>query len=481
MTLNFNRNAEAGADAALDWLVQLVERGAANDGSDDVAHTYTLRTALARIVAASLASGATQHYVATVAAGDITIEWDLLNLDNLAPALRARILPELASGSAGRAVFVNAGETAYELRAIPQPSSGAPTRVASTGAPGTQAAYSRGDHRHGGVVNFLDLGDTPDSFTGQGSRQLEVNSGGSAIIFAARTGGSTRTLNAGIADWDPLTNNAQVLVSEASAAETWTDWEDVYSHTVTTAGIQVAQANINGLVEAQNGASAPWNAIVPTSGGDRAAAQVRIINQTTQAGIVKEYIRNGGYLADDNRVADTLVIMVDAALNDVLKVQVRYQTQLIGAQGAGPTQRTASRLNIAANGSQFFVLNLGAVPPHSTPAPTHQFYMLFQTTAAQPTATEWENATAESTTGSLTVSGRPAPNQPGGDALVYQGIWSADNITHLESSLTRPDPHENLLSFFPNSGRQVVDGVNGYAWWGYQIHTGAGNGVWLWR
>ena len=473
--MNFPRDAVAGAPEHRDHLVQLVDKGA--DVNADTPVTITLEDFLGLLQAGDLASGATQHYVLGVGSGG-AIEWIEITQSSLVESLRNRIPPDPSGGSPGDSVRIDGAGNAYENYTPPALSNATPTRVGATGAAGSGNTAARGNHRHGGVVGIGDLSDVP-ALSGNAGRILEVNPTADAIVYAAKTTApvTPRTLSGTLVSATDNPTTVDVILSEPSSAATFGDWTDLTTYITTAAGRHLVTGQLHGMLErTQDGTT--WDAFVPVGGGDRAGAEIRLLYQTADdLGEVFNYIRNvpSSQLTDVDEAFDLLTSQVTAISGATIKIQARYQQQLVGTQGnvGDAHRRTAGRLRFPAGDITIRITNMGEVA--TTAPPTHQVYILYSDSATAPTAAEYQASSYSSTAGSLAVSDRPNTQ-----AIQYMNIWSAEPIGHLTADNSVPDPNENLIGNF-TAGRLVVNGVNGYAYTGWQIYARRGNGTWAWR
>ena len=466
MTMNWGRTAEVATDDWLEWLVQLTERGAGADGSDDTPHTTTLRLALGRIKAAILASGATAHYSLIVSANGVDTEWDLLNFDNLAPALRNRINPE--SGTEGEFVRVAAGGRTYEISAIPDA-----TRTAS----GLMTASDKIKIDGVNLSRQMPQGGS----SGQALTKIDATDYNAHWTTITQGGGTTNITGAFVSEADQ-DSAADVIIPEPSAAATWSDWVDLITYTTTAAGRHLVTGQVGGVVESQQGSSA-WADIVAVGGGDRINAELRLLYQSADGlGEQSAYIRNlpASNLADTNKVMGLLASQITAVNAATIKIQARWQMQLTGSQGAStnvpPNDRTAARLRFPTADVTIRVTNLGEVAHHNTPPPDHQTYLVFEDTpTGRPTDSELTGSQYKTTNGSLVVSDRPDTT-----TTTYPILWSEEQLTYVALSNTAPRSDENLLDEWVES-RRTLDGDNGYYYTGNDGYERGWNATWTLR
>lgn len=460
MSMNFNRDPQAGSDALLDLNVLLARRGASNDGSEDTPVTTTLRAALTLIKAAMLAAGATQHYVATVAAGDVEIEWDLLNLDNLSPALRQRIAPAPTDGSPGDIVTVAGGGTSFTLTAAPTPPN------VTTTVNGLMLAADK--------VKLNALDTVRQVARGGSARQVYTKQGpndGDAAWETPVAGGGSTTLSGTIVSAVDDATAAEVILPEPSAAATWGAWTVLSTYTASAAGRHLVTAQAHGMAE-KTADGTTWVDMVALGGGDRISAELRLLHQgTTDLGEVFNYVRNlpTNNLADTHEVFDLIATQYTLASGDTLTLQARYQQQLVGAQGdvGDANRRTAGRLRFPAGDVIMRVTNFGEIASANTPPPAHQVYILVRDTPAVPTIAEFK-AGISSTSGSAVITGNYANTKD----LRYINMWSEDQIGYISLSNVGLNPGENQLADF-TEGRLLDGATNGYTYTNYDLYERA--------
>ena len=406
-----------------------------------------------------------------------SLTWALVNVANLHATVVARLVR--SGGSAGDVYGIAADGTTREWR----PESGGATNL-SVGArtattliiasdTGNNATLPSASATEAGLqaaadkakVDGLDTARQmpPGGTTGQALFKRSGND--FETEWRPVSAGTTQTLSGAILSAVDDATTADVIIAEPSAAATWSDWVDLRVYTATAAGRHFVSGQLHGMLEKTEDGST-WVEFVPTGGGDRAGAELRLLYQTAgNLGEVFNYVRNvpSTQLTDVDEVFDLMTSQVTAASGATIKLQARYQQQLVGTQGnvGDAHRRTAGRLRFPSGDVVLRITNFGEV---TATAPTHQVYMVFGTTSAIPTPTEFQ-AGISSTTGSTVVTGQPQTTD-----LRYVNIWSAEQLQSLTFANNAPDPNEDQLPQL-TAGRLVINGVNGYTYTGWAVYA----------
>lgn len=285
-----------------------------------------------------------------------------------------------------------------------------------------------------------------------------------------QSGGST-TLSGTIASAVDNPTSADAIIAEPSAAATWSDWTDVATYTASAAGRHFVTAQVAGKAEKTTD-NVAWADMIAANNGDRFFAGVRLLHQTADdIGGEYAYLRNmpPALMLDSGELLAMLTTQITLESGDTVKIQARYQQQLIGTQGnvGDPGYRTAARLRFIAGEVILHVTNFGEIHPSNTPPPAHQVYILVRDTAAVPTIAEFK-AGISSTAGSARITGTYANTQDNR----YINIWSEDELAYISLSNVGLTPGENQFDDY-TEGRLLDGATNGYTYTGYDIYERA--------
>ena len=293
---------------------------------------------------------------------------------------------------------------------------------------------------------FTDLTDTPGSLSGQAGKILEVNSGGTALVFADKPegggtgGGEPPSLT--MVELAAQVNIAEPSQNAAASGSSYSPWTTILTYTVPAGGdgVYTLEGDLNMYIS-----------LAANGGGDRVWAETRFTRvrgaATTELVKSDQYPRNVPQIPDTRDLHYEIIHQDEFEAGDVINLQARHEVQTVrsGRQlQFRVTDPSTNRMSILKHGTAAAGSSTGGGGGGSAPTLIGT-YTTTTTTASPANSYTVDTGIAIPEDGNLVYIELTTVNTSNNGINRARGVFDTDTIRDLDA-YTPADPDRTATS-----------------------------------